>query len=140
MPATPDGSPSLTVLVVEDDPEMRALLRDFLEEAGHRVIVQAAGEEAVAAAELERIDAVILDKEIPGTSGLDLLSFFRHRLPGIPVILITAFGGPRVADEAVRRGAARYLEKPFRVGELLGTVRALTARGESGDPAAPPSR
>jgi DNA-binding NtrC family response regulator len=116
-----------TVLVVDDDPEMRRLLRAFLERDGLRVLEEASGEAAIAVVETERIDAVILDKEMQGTSGLDLLVFLRRRCPGTPVILITAFGGRRVADEALRRGAQRYLEKPFRATELIEAVRTVTS-------------
>lgn len=120
-----------TVLVIDDDPEMLRVLGDFLGRQGHRVITDSCGECAVATLEVERIDAVILDKEMPGTDGLDLLSFFRRRFPEVPVILITAFGGPRVAEDAFRRGAAKYLEKPFRVMDLLGAVLTVTGGGEA---------
>jgi DNA-binding NtrC family response regulator len=119
----------VTLLVVEDDPEMRALLYDFLQREGVRIRAEASGERAIAAAEAERVDVVVLDKEMPGMNGLDLLTFFRHRFPDVPVILITAFGGSRVAEEAFRRGAARYLEKPFRVSDLLGAIRTVIEDG-----------
>lgn len=115
-----------TILVVDDDAQMRALLRDFLEREGHRVLESTSGEAAVSLVESEPLDVVILDKEMPGTNGLDVLSFLRHRCPAIPVILVTAFGGPRVAEEALRRGAVRYLDKPFRVSRILEVVREVT--------------
>jgi DNA-binding NtrC family response regulator len=125
----PDKAP-ITVLLIDDDGEMRTLLRDFLAREGHRVIEESSGEGAMATTELERVDAVILDKEMPGIGGFDFLSFFRRRWPHIPVIVITAFGGPRVAEEAFRRGATRYLEKPFRVTDLLAAIRTVTRAGE----------
>ena len=115
-----------TLLVVEDDGEMRAILKVFLEGAGYRVITEPGAERAIERVEAERVDGVIVDKEMPGMSGLDLLSLIHHRFPETPVILITAFGGPRVAEEALRRGATRYLEKPFRVTDLLGALRTVT--------------
>jgi len=114
-----------TVLVIDDDPEMRALLKDVLEGAGHRVLQEADGDRVIPSLESERVDVVILDKEMPGVNGMDLLAFLRHRWPTTPVILITAFGGPNVAAEALRLGAARYLEKPFRVAQLAEMVRTL---------------
>jgi DNA-binding response OmpR family regulator len=116
---------SVTVLVVEDDPEMRALLKAFLQHEGYRVIEEARGDRARLLVESERLDAAIVDKEIPGINGLDLLSLLRHRCPTVPVILITAFGGPAVADEALRRGARYYLEKPFRVTKILTALENL---------------
>lgn len=118
-----------TLLVVDDDPEMLAVLRDVLEREGHRVIARSGGESALATAEEELIDVVILDKEMPGMSGLDFLSVFHRRFPETPVILITAFGGSPVAEQAFRRGAARYLEKPFRVADLLRMIRTVTRVG-----------
>lgn len=124
-----DQQGQATVLVIDDDPEMRALLKVFLEREGHRVIEKSGGEAAMATVESERIDAVVLDKEMPGIGGFDFLSFIRRRCPEIPVILITAFGGPAVEEEALRRGATRYVEKPFRVTELLEALRAVTKEG-----------
>jgi DNA-binding response OmpR family regulator len=114
-----------TVLVIDDDPEMWALLKDVLEREGHRVLQEAKGERAIPTLESNHVSAVVLDKEMPGVNGMDLLAFLRRRWPDIPVIFITAFGGPTVAEEALRLGAARYLEKPFRVTELLEAMRTL---------------
>ena len=123
---------SVTVLVVEDDAEMRALLRAFLQHQGYRVIEAARGDRARLLVESERLDAAIVDKEIPGLNGLELLSLLHHRRPEVPVILITAFGGSSVAEEALRRGARCYLEKPFRVTKILEAVDNLIKRpGES---------
>jgi DNA-binding response OmpR family regulator len=115
------------VMVVEDDPEMRAMLKDFLEREGYRVIDRVNGEQALKAIESEGFTAVILDKEIPGMRGFDVLSVLRRRWPKVPVILITAFGGAAVAEEAFARGANRYLEKPFRVDDLLAVLQSITA-------------
>jgi DNA-binding response OmpR family regulator len=116
-----------TVLVVDDDIEMRALLCDALEVAGHRAIGQADGRDLPYLVEREPFDAVILDKELPGPDGLDLLSFLSKRLPAVPVILVTAFGGAGVAAEAASRGAYAYLEKPFRIASLLSTLASVSS-------------
>lgn len=123
--ATPQGGAKMTLLIIEDDREMRALLGDVLERAGHRVIERPDGTDLPMLTERERFDAVILDKEMPGPDGLDLLSFLRTRLPDVAVIVVTAFGGPDVADEAVRRGAYRYLDKPFRVSAILDVLAGV---------------
>ena len=116
------------MLIVEDDSEMRTLLKLFLLRAGYRVIDEARGDRARCLIESERLDAAIVDREIPGLSGLDLLSSLRRRRPPVPAILITAFGGPAVAEEAQRRGARYYLDKPFRVAKLLNVVNDLVTR------------
>ena len=115
------------VLVVDDDPEMRALLRDYLERDGFEVVDSARGEDAMVLVERRTFDAAILDKETPGMSGLELLAFLRRTHPEVPVIVITAFGGGAVAEEAFARGASRYLEKPFRIKDLVAALRTVTA-------------
>jgi two-component system response regulator AtoC len=116
------------VLVIDDDPAMRTVLRDFLERDGHRVLEAANGSDGIVLVQSEQIDVVILDKEMPGISGLDLLAMLGRRYPSIPVILITAFGGPHVAEEARQRGALLYVEKPFRVATIVQTVQRLMQR------------
>lgn len=118
-----DNPPS--VLVIDDDPDMRQVLSDFLQRSGYRVVEAANGQEGIFAAESEPIDAVILDKEMPGMNGLDVLSFFRRRCPRLPIIFITAFGGRDDEDESRRRGAWLYLEKPFRVATVVEAVQSV---------------
>ena len=117
-----------SVLVIDDDPDMRQVLSDFLRRSGYRVVEAANGQEGIFAAECEPIDAVILDKEMPGMNGLDVLSFFRHRCPRLPIIFITAFGGRDDEDESRRRGAWLYLEKPFRVAMVVEAVQSVLER------------
>lgn len=112
----------LVVMVVDDDAQMRALLRDYLSREGLSVVEQPSGEAALAAIEEHGVDAVVVDKEMPGMSGLDLLTYLRHRQPMLPVIVITAFGGDDVVRETFSRGATRYLEKPFRMADLVMAV------------------
>ena len=114
-----------TVLVIDDDQGMRQILKDFLERDGHRVVEAASGEAAVSVVELESIDVVILDKEMPGMNGMEVLSFLHRRFPSTPVILVTAFGGPHVAEESFRRGAVEYIEKPFRLSNVVDRVQKL---------------
>lgn len=117
------------VLVIDDDAHMRRVLKDFLARSGYRVLEAASGAAAVELAEAAPIDLVILDKEMPGMNGLDVLSLLQERWPSIPIIFVTAFGGPDVAEESRRRGARYYVEKPFRVGRILETVQAVIQGG-----------
>lgn len=118
----------VSVLVVEDDPDMRRLLSDFLVRGGYHVIEASNGNDAIFLVESERIDVAILDKEMPGMNGLDVLSFLSQRCPSLPIIFITAFGGRDVAEESRRRGAWHYIEKPFRVAAIVDTVQAVVDR------------
>jgi len=114
-----------TVLVIDDDQGMRQVLKDFLERDGHRVVEAASGEAAVSVVEIESVDVVILDKEMPGMNGMDVLAYLHRRFPSTPVILVTAFGGPRIAEESFRRGAVEYIEKPFRLSNVVDRVQKL---------------
>ena len=115
-----------TVLVVDDDADMRKLLRDVLQPNGYDVVEAASGGDAVRLVESETIDVVVLDKEMPGMSGLDVLTVLHRRRPGLPVIFVTAFGGPDVAAESLSRGALEYVEKPFRLRRIVDTIRRVT--------------
>jgi DNA-binding NtrC family response regulator len=103
---------SARVLVVDDDEEMRRLLRRTLEFDGHDVTERDRGTRVLETLREARFDLVILDKEMPDLSGLDLLPVLRREFPQVPVLLVTAFGGRQVAASALRLGAARYLESP----------------------------
>ncbi len=129
------GAGHVTALVVDDDPAMRALLRDWLEREGFGVLEEPGGEELLTAARgTAAFDVVILDKEMPGVTGLDVLPTFRALRPDVPVILVTAFGGAQVAEEALKLGVHRYLEKPFQLRTLIETVRAaIAAPARDGD-------
>jgi DNA-binding NtrC family response regulator len=129
-----------TILVVDDDEQMRAVLRAFLEHEGYRVVERGSAEDAMAALDAVQPDVVILDRVMRGLSGSELLTRLDRRHRAIPVILITAFGGPDVEAEALRRGAASYLEKPFRMSAVVQAIERLTlgrrpARARDDDPA-----
>jgi DNA-binding NtrC family response regulator len=120
--------PAARVLVVDDDDEMRALLRRTLEFDGYEVIDKDRGTHAMEALRGAPFDLIILDKEMPGLTGFDLLPILGREFPDVPVVLVTAFGGPHVAASAVRLGAASYLEKPFRLGQLRQVIDGLLTR------------
>jgi len=120
------ASSARTIMVVEDDPGMRAVLRDVLTHEGFQVHEEPGPERVTAAVERVRPRAIVLDKEMPGSNGTELLVTLGRRHPGIPVLVITAFGGSATRAEVIRAGAAGYLEKPFRMAMLLDTLRAIT--------------
>jgi two-component system response regulator FlrC len=122
------GQERLRVMIVDDDAEMRALLRDALEREGFRVREHPAGDQLIPLVAEWKPDAVVLDKEMAGSSGLDLLRDIRRRHPGTPVVLVTAFGGAAVEAEALRLGAAYYMDKPFRVSRLLEVLRSVAGQ------------
>lgn len=123
--------PTAQVLVVDDDDEMRALLRRTLEADGYQVTERDRGTHVVETLRGAPFDLIILDKEMPGLGGLDLLPILRREFPAVPVVFVTAFGGRQVAASALRLGAASYLEKPFKLAQLRDAINGLISR--SGD-------
>ncbi|HXU80265.1 MAG TPA: sigma-54 dependent transcriptional regulator [Polyangia bacterium] len=131
------------VLVVDDDPAVGKVLAALLAQAGiacHHVLDATRALEALA----ERaIDVVVTDLRMPGTSGVELLEEIVERWPEIPVVLLTAHGSVEVAVEAMKKGAADFLLKPFDREEILFTVRKQLTRarhGEGAPEAAPIAR
>jgi DNA-binding NtrC family response regulator len=120
----------MRILVVDDDAEMRALLVDVLSDEGYAVDEVPNGSEALIRLRTESFAAIILDKNMPGLSGLDLLPGLRTICPETPVILITAFGDVSTFMDAMEKGAFEYIFKPFRMEELLLVLhRALPSKG-----------
>jgi DNA-binding NtrC family response regulator len=124
---------SIRILVVEDDPDMRDLLQDILEDAGYLVVVTSDGNRALTHIEesQEHIDLVVTDFQMPGIKGGDLLAKMRNLRPEAPVIVITAFGTVEHAVEMVKAGAFQYLTKPFQTSELLKTVEIALQQTEA---------
>lgn len=115
-----------TVLIVEDDADMRELLEEILTDAGFEPITAANGRFALAHVENERepIDLVLTDVQMPELKGDELLARVRQLRADAPVVVITAFGSVENAVEMVKRGAYSYLTKPFATKDLLEVVRA----------------
>lgn len=112
------------LLIAEDDPDLRDLLQDDLEDAGYETVLAVDGRAAQMHIERERefFDLLITDVNMPGQSGTDLLAAMRDQRPEAPVIVITAFGSVEQAVELVKAGAFQYLTKPFVIDELLRLV------------------
>jgi len=111
------------ILVVDDDAEMRALLLDVLRTEGYDVAEAKDGAEAVLAVRNQDFNVILMDKNMPGPSGLDLLPGFRRICPHSRIIMITAFGDVSSYMEAVEKGAVEFLFKPFRMEEMKAAVR-----------------
>lgn len=112
------------ILIAEDNPDMREMVAELLEDAGFHIVTAANGREAQLqmARTNEMIDLVITDVMMPEMQGDELLSLVRQRRPEAPVIVITAFGSVEQAVEMVKAGAFQYLVKPFKNDDLLRAV------------------
>jgi DNA-binding NtrC family response regulator len=108
-----------TILVVDDESDMRTLLKDVLEERGHRVAVAANGREALKTLAEEECSVVLTDLRMKEMPGIELLAEVKRTYPDTNVILMTAFGSVESAIEAMKQGAYDYLTKPVKTDELI---------------------
>jgi DNA-binding NtrC family response regulator len=121
----------MVVLVVDDDSEMRRVLRRSLESEGHGVLEADSGRKALSLLEHERVDVVLSDVRMPGLDGMALLGAVVKTAADVPVVLMTAFGSVEDAVAAMKGGAADYVRKPFELDEvLLALKRAVRTRRE----------
>jgi len=118
---------SRTILVVDDEPRIVELARDYLEHAGYRVITANDGRGALDAARRERPDLVVLDLGLPGLDGLDVTRELR-RDGSIPIVMVTARDDELDKLLGLELGADDYLTKPFSPRELVARVKAVLRR------------
>jgi DNA-binding NtrC family response regulator len=123
---------SQSILVVDDDSEMRALLLDVLRTEGYEVAEAKDGTEAVLALRGREFDVILMDKNMPGPSGLDLLPGFRRVCPRSQIIMMTAYGDVPSFMEAVEKGAVEFLFKPFRMEEMKAAITKALGRDVEG--------
>ena len=118
----------MRVLLVEDHRTMRELICDHLTERGFAVDAVGRGEQALAAAAVARMDAVILDLGLPDIDGMQVLASLRASRPDLPAIILTA--RDRVDDRllGLNAGADDYVVKPFNLLELEARLRAVLRR------------
>jgi DNA-binding NtrC family response regulator len=112
------------LLIVDDEENMRELLKDFFEDEGFKV--QVAGDGMQALDKMDKsVNIVISDNRMPVMEGMELLDRLKAEYPETQVIIITAYSTPKLAVEAYKRGAAAYITKPFNPDELLKKVKEI---------------
>lgn len=119
----------MRILVVEDEPTLRAQLVRAVGAAGHTVEATGDGREAHYLGDVEAFDAVVLDLGLPQLDGLSVLRRWRASGRRMPVLILTARGSWQEKVEGMDAGADDYLAKPFHMEELLARLRALLRRG-----------
>lgn len=113
------------ILIVDDDIELRQIIAEVLTGAGYHVDVAASGKEAVEKVPSGKYDIALIDMMMPGMSGTELLIEVRKMSPKTRAIMITAFATVENAVAAIKKGASDYISKPFKINELLVTVRRV---------------
>ena len=112
-----------TVLVVDDDPDVRALVEDFLNEIGYRTYVVDSGDAVLKLLDEVTPDILIADFAMPGRNGAEVASSIRRRLPDLPILFFSGYADTAALERAV--GKAPLLRKPFRPSELASAIRQL---------------
>lgn len=122
------------VLVVDDDPLIREVLRRTLEGHGYEVVLAESVKEAWSSLSWDDFDLVLTDLQMPEESGMTLLRDIKHRLPQLPVVMITGYGTMDVVIDALRNGANDFLVKPHKPRELLDIVKREIAHYRQAQP------
>ncbi len=116
------------LLLVDDDPSMLDLLGAHLTRGGHRVLCRGSAAEALEAATSDPLDAVITDLRMSGMDGLELCQRIVGDRPGLPVVVLTAYGNMDAAVAAIRAGASDFVTKPVELDQLLVVVERVLRR------------
>lgn len=124
---------SSRILVVEDRESLRRMLDRALSGEGHVVETAADGETALHLLATRQYDLVLTDLKLPGQSGIDVLRGSRKLNPGLPVVVLTAYGTVHTAVEAMKEGAVDFLEKPVEIDDLFRLVAAVAGETAAED-------
>ncbi|HYN14363.1 MAG TPA: sigma-54 dependent transcriptional regulator [Terriglobales bacterium] len=125
--ASQEGVAPASILIVDDESEIRESLQTLLELEGYRVDAAGSGEDGLALIAGQPYDLVLLDLALPGKNGIELLAEVRERDPQLAVIMITAYGTVENAVNAMQGGAVNFIQKPWDNEKLLADVRAAIA-------------
>jgi len=127
--ATMETPTSLSILVVDDEADLRETLTRSFSREGHRVEAVASGVEAIARADAEQFDVVLLDVALgAGPNGYEVCRTLRERRNVVPIIMLTALDTEADAVQGLEAGADDYVTKPFGLAELRSRVRAVLRR------------
>jgi len=122
-----DGARKTQILILDDEPIVCKRLRPAFQKAGYEVEAFTDSTSAMARIEQKRFDIVITDLKMQGTDGMRLLSRTKEIWPDTNVVVITGFATSETAKESFRKGAFDFIAKPFKLSDILDTVRRLVA-------------
>jgi nitrogen regulation protein NR(I) len=118
-----------TILIIDDDDQLRKSFHKLLTEEGYTVISAASGESALTLLKEELPDLVVLDLRLPGINGIETFRAIHQIEPKLPVIIMTAFGTTETAIEATKLGAFDYILKPFEIPDMLSIIQQALEAG-----------
>lgn len=115
------------ILIIDDQMGIRMLLTELLRREGYETYQAANGKEAIALLAANAFHLILLDMKIPGMNGIEILREIRQREPGVPVMMMTAYGELEMVEEAKKLGVVHYFAKPFDVEEIRREVNKALA-------------
>jgi excisionase family DNA binding protein len=118
-----------TVLVVDDDPALQALFKQFLKKAGFGRIVVGTGAEALTHAEKQDFDLVFLDLKLPDIAGDELYAKLKEMHPDLPIVIITGYPDSEILTKILSSGPVTVIKKPIEFDQLNRTVKILGHKG-----------
>ena len=124
-----------TILIAEDNDDLRSMLRQLLEANGYRVLEAVDGREAVSVAMTERPELVLMDLGLPGTDGLSAVTEIREHISAaeVLILIVSAYDRLEYRTEAISAGCSGYITKPIDPAALLKTINLLLGRGEGNE-------
>jgi two-component system, NtrC family, response regulator PilR len=132
-PPTPSSvlDQTYTVLVVDDEPDLRSLYQTTLERTGYHVLsASSVGDALACLRDASGIDCVITDYRLPDGTGIDIAQHVQGNYPGLPLCMMTAYGSPDHAVQALKAGAFDYLSKPVSINDLRAAVAQMLAQSQ----------
>jgi DNA-binding NtrC family response regulator len=123
------GARKTQILVLDDEPIVCKRLRPTLQRAGYDVETFTSSAAAMTRIEEKRFDIVITDLKMEGVDGMKFLTRVKEIAPDTGVIVITGFATPDTAKESFRKGAYDFVAKPFKLSDIMDTIRLLEERG-----------
>ena len=124
--------PDQTILIVDDEPQIRRVMRTTLTSHGYSVVEAKSGDEALSLIRTEHADLIVLDLNLPGISGLETCREIRA-VSDVPIIMLTVRNSELDKVQALDAGADDYVVKPFGVEELMARIRAALRRAGPGE-------
>lgn len=119
-----------TIVIVEDEEELRENLKDLLEFKGFNVIAYGSGEEILENLDSIPMNLVLLDHQLPGVNGIEALLMVKERKPDIPVALVTASCQKETFESALKGGAERIIAKPYSQTDMLQAVEEMMTKSD----------
>jgi CheY-like chemotaxis protein len=117
------AKPVKRVLIVDDDPQMRVLLREILSEEGYQILEATDGKQALELIHQQPVDLLITDRAMPVMDGMELLEKLREEKRAIPALVISAYGDEAMWASAIGLGAEDYVLKPFSTESVMRVVK-----------------